>query len=287
MLDCAAKCCAAELVSKIPSIVNFYMDDSGTRHPDRKPGRRPAHGHDYFALGGVLIDEPDEERARGQYDTFCRKWKIESPLHSSEIRAKRNNFAWIGTLPSKEQERFYEELFQLMARMNVLGLACVIDRPGYNSRYKEKYRSDRWLMCKTAFCIAVERASKYAINQGAKLRVLPERSSKKDDRVLNQYYEALRDSGSPFDPDRAGSYSPLDASQYKATLRELRFKSKSSPLVQIADLFLWPMAMGGYDASNRPYARLCEEEKLIDHACSKVEVEGIKYSCFELVTRKD
>ena len=44
-------------------IINFYIDDSGTRHPDKKSGRRPAHGYDYFSLGGVLVNEKDEEQA--------------------------------------------------------------------------------------------------------------------------------------------------------------------------------------------------------------------------------
>jgi hypothetical protein len=39
---------------KIP-ILNLYLDDSGTRHPSKKPGKKAAHGFDWFALGGVLV----------------------------------------------------------------------------------------------------------------------------------------------------------------------------------------------------------------------------------------
>jgi hypothetical protein len=49
-----------------------------------------------------------------------------------------------------------------MRRAPALGLACVIDRPDYNHRYKEKYADERWSLCKTAFTIAVERASDIA-----------------------------------------------------------------------------------------------------------------------------
>jgi len=35
-------------------IINFYIDDLGTRPPDRKIGRQPAHEHDYFSLGEII-----------------------------------------------------------------------------------------------------------------------------------------------------------------------------------------------------------------------------------------
>lgn len=259
------------------------MDDSGTRHPDRHPGRTAAHGYDWFTLGGILIDADAEQYTRDLLQEFCSKWKITHPLHSSEIRSKSNRFAWIGTLEAKDQERFYDELFKVLLHANVTGLACVVDRPGYNARYKERYREDRWLLCKTAFCIAVERAAKYAIKNEAKLRVLPERSSRKDDDCLEAYFNELKASGSPFDGEREKGYRPIDATSYSKTLREIKFKYKSSPLVQLADLYLWPMAIGGYDRMNRPFAGLCEAEKLMDQQCDDPTIEGIKYSCFELV----
>lgn len=267
-------------------IINFYMDDSGTRHPDRRPGRRPAHKCDYFALGGVLIDQDDDEEARQAHAAFCAKWKIADSLHSSEIRAKAHRFAWIGKLDAGSQQEFLSELFDLMVQVECVGLACVIDRPGYNARYKEKYRDDRWLLCKTAFCIVVERATKYAIKRGAKLRILPERSNRKDDKRLEAYYMGLKSDGSPFDCENEKVYRPVTASEYAMTLREIRFKYKSSPLVQLADLYLWPMAMGGYHAENRPYAKLRENRKLMDQQCELSALEGIKYSCFDLVQKR-
>ncbi|MFW8588883.1 hypothetical protein ACOJBM_40810 [Rhizobium beringeri] len=54
-------------------------------------------------------------------------------------------------------------------------------------------------------------------------------------------------------------------------------------MAQLADLYLWPICMGGYHASNRPYQRLTDDGKLID--CHIKEDErpmlGSKYSCFE------
>lgn len=51
----------------MPQVVNFYLDDSGTRHPDHAPGKRAAHGYDWFALGGVLVKEEEEKKPRGLY----------------------------------------------------------------------------------------------------------------------------------------------------------------------------------------------------------------------------
>ena len=47
----------------MPNIVQFYIDDSGTRRPAR-PGTCAKHGHDWFALGGVMINEEDEDHVR-------------------------------------------------------------------------------------------------------------------------------------------------------------------------------------------------------------------------------
>ena len=69
------------------------------------------------------------------------------------------------------------------------------------------------------------------------------------------------------------------------TLHEIRFKSKSSPMAQVADLLLWPMAIAGYEPSNRAYVALRDAGRLIENWLSAEEVEacGSKYSCFELV----
>jgi hypothetical protein len=269
----------------MPSLINLYLDDSGTRYPDHKLGRKPNHGHDYFSLGGVLIRDSDEKIARDLYKKFCNKWSINHPLHSVEIRGRNENFAWIGKLTDGQQENFYEELYELMAQSPLLGIACVIDRPGYNHRYKEKYGQDRWLLCKTAFNVLVERSAKYADKQGCRLRVLPEKCNKREDRALQEYYNSLKSEGMPFNSSNSGKYKPLVGSDFSRILYEFKLKEKTSPLIQIADLFLWPMSMGGYNRNNRPYKRLLEDGKLIDNLLDEGEVRhlGIKYSCFDLV----
>jgi hypothetical protein len=268
-------------------VINFYMDDSGTRHPDHDPGKRAAHGYDWFALGGILVKTEDENKARDLHEQFCDDWDIDYPIHSVEVRGTTGGFSWLADL-GKEEEEFLEDLYQLMSQAPVIGLACVIDRPGYNARYREKYGKQRWALCKTAFSVSVERAAKYARAQDYRLRVLPERCNKPEDARLRQYYENLKTEGLPFAKDTSDKYKPMTVGDFQQTLYEFRPKYKSSPMVQIADLFLWPICMGGYHASNRPYDRLKKDGKLIECVIPEADwpVLASKYSCFDNVKRK-
>jgi hypothetical protein len=161
------------------------------------------------------------------------------------------------------------------------------DRPGYNARYLKKYGRQRWSLCKSAFNISVERAAKYARGIGCRLRVLPERCNKKEDRVLRTYYEELKTKGLPFAPETSDKYRPLTTAELSAILYEFKLKAKTSPMAQLADLFLWPMCMGGYRTDNRPYKRLLEDDKLIECELPYEDREMLatKYYCFDLVKR--
>ena len=100
----------------------------------------------------------------------------------------------------------------------------------------------------------------------------------------------MRDQGMPFSVDSSGKYAPLAPQELRETLYDFQLKYKSSPLVQFADLYLWPMCIGGYDNNNLPYKRLKSDGKLIDCLLAEEELPalGIKYSCWELVqTRED
>ena len=272
----------------MPKVLQFYIDDSGARRPDHKPGKRAAHGRDWFALGGVLLNEEDEDAARALHAAFCSRWDITYPLHSVEIRGHTGNFLWLTHLGCSDREAFYEDLYQLMRQAPVIGLACVIDRPGYNHRYFERYGRESWRLCKTAFAVVVERALKEALRRERKLRVLPERCNKPEDRHLKAYYEELRSSGMPFSAETSDKYKPLCAEVFRATLHEFRLKDKSSSMAQLADLYLWPICMGGYNVRVRPYERLMSDGKLIECTLPSdaFDVRGTKYSCFDLVRRR-
>src|SRR5262245_41877389 len=246
------------------NVINFYMDDSGTRHPDHNPGKRAKHAYDWFALGGILVRDSDESAARELHSAFCKKWGLTCAIHSVEVRARNKGFLWLERKPKRDQEIFYEDLYLLLKAAPVVGLACVIDRPGYNARYLEKYGRQRWSLCKSAFTISVERAAKYARSLDCRLRVLPERCNKKEDRVLKSYYEDLKSVGQPFDRATSEKYRPLTPEEFQQTLLEFHPQMKSSRMAQFADLYLWPICMGGYDADNRPYKRLQGDGKLIE-----------------------
>lgn len=83
-----------EAQKKLP-ILNLYLDDSGTRHPSKKQGKKAAHGYDWFALGGVLVRGEDEDKARHLHAAFVEKWGVITPLHSSEIRSQNEGFLWL------------------------------------------------------------------------------------------------------------------------------------------------------------------------------------------------
>jgi hypothetical protein len=265
--------------------LNFYMDDSGSRQPDRST-RDIQRDWDWFALGGILIKESDEELAREEYDLFCKRWGIVSPLRSHDIRNHTKNFQWLSSLKITDFKRyseFYASLHAFLLGLPVLGIACVIDRPGYNLRYQEEYQHKRWSLCKTAFTIAVERAAKYAAKRGMKLRVLPERCNVKEDRWLKEYYEDLKVSAAPFDASTSAKYGPLSPQIFKEVLYDFKLKDKSSPLAQIADMYLWPICMGGYDKENLPYKALMAARRLVEYAEPKGGESdlGTKYSCFD------
>lgn len=240
-------------------------------------------------MGGVLVvDDDPEDVVRARYDALRAKWKIECELHSSEIRMKAQRFRWLRGRPAEEQNEFLADIGSLVTSPELTAIACVIDRPGYDARYREKYGHERWLLCKTAFTVVVERAVKFARSHNAKLRVLVERSDKVVDDMLRGYYEDLRTNGHPFDASNASKYAPLSVEQFRETLYEFRVKWKSSPLTQIADLVLWPMCIGGYDKANIAYSMLKRTGTLIDCKLPKTDVpeRGIKYSCWEIQAPK-
>jgi hypothetical protein len=178
-----------------------------------------------------------------------------------------------------------DDLSRTLTRIPVTGLACVIDRPGYDARYRAQYGRAQWRLCQTAFSIVVERAAKRARSIGYRLRVLPERTNSDDETRLSEYYEALRDGGCPFDAGRSGTYAPLSGAECSETLMEFRLKYKVSPGVQIADLYLWPIAMERYRPGGRAYAACRDAGRLIEAGMSSEQAKylGSKYSCFELV----
>jgi hypothetical protein len=180
------------------------------------------------------------------------------------------------------------DLSRMLLSIPVLGHACVIDRPGYNARYREKHGRQVWQLCQTAFAVVVERVAKHAIKNGRKLRVYVEDGDQSADSKIREYYASLRAKGMPFDSGNMAKYAPLGQKELKEVLYDLDFKAKSSPMAQIADLYTYPIARGGYDEDYGPFVQLRASKKLIDGCLTPEEIPhlGIKYSCFELVNKQ-
>jgi hypothetical protein len=260
---------------------HLFIDDTGSRDPDHEQPEQRRDGMDCFGLGGFLIKEEDIEDLKARHAAFCASHNITYPLHSHKIRGGRGDFGWL-----KKPERarvFFPELDDFILGLPVIGVAVVIDRPGYVARYKEQYAERLWLMCKTAYSILIERAAKYADSQGRVLRVFFEESGKHEDRDLIQYAKDLKRVGMPFDGSNSAAYGSLSAEDFRRiVMGEPKRRTKATPMLQIADLILYPMAKAGYEPTYRPYVDLMAAGKVIDALLPPSDRPslGVKYSCF-------
>ena len=263
----------------------LYLDESGTREPDKKPSS--STGEDWFGIGGVLINDEDVVSANVVIEDFRTRWTQMgyAPLHSSEVRSGKGSFAWLSDC-AEVREIFLTDLAKLLVQLPVIGFACVIDRPGYNKKYEELYKEKRWHLCKTAFSVTVERAVKYSIKNDRNLRVVVEEAGKKEDKAIKSYYAALRCEESFFNKKNSAPYNPLKPEEFRERLWGFEVKKKKTLLLTIADLYLWPMCKAGYNKDERSYKMLREAGKLIDCFLRDDEIaeRGIKRSCFNPLT---
>jgi Protein of unknown function (DUF3800) len=262
--------------------LHLYLDDSGSRYPDHKADARK-DGMDHFALGGLLIESERVEAALEAHQGISKSYSLEEPLHSNSIRCAKRSYLWL----KKDPERaalFFADLEKLICDLPGLAIACVIDRPGYNVRYAERYGKKRWMLCKTAYTIVVERAAKLAMRAERRLRVYVEATGPKEDRAIKSYHSDLLANGMYFNAATSGKYSPMTAEEFsKVLLKEPKFVPKSHPLSQLSDLLLYPIIKGRYDPKYRPYRSLRNARRLIDDVLEEQEIAslGIKYSCFD------
>ena len=261
----------------------LYFDDTGSRRLAKLDagGEVPPHTMDWFALGGILVKEEEIEELIEKHKEFCSAWQIDYPLHSSRIRGHHGKFGWLDD--KEKRNAFLPALEGFLLSLPFVGIACVIDRPGYSSRYRDVYHNNLWPMSKTTFSILVERSAKFADSAGRDLRIFFEQCGKKEDRRIIQYLKDLKKLGNPFDLEISGDYAPLAKEDYlRIVVGEPRRLTKKASLIQVADLVLYPMTKGGYDGCYYPYRKLKEAGKLIDCLLpeNEVSVKGIKYSCF-------
>ena len=228
--------------------IHLFFDDTGSRRPDRLPGEQRQDGMDCFGLGGILVNEEDIQSVLDDHRWFCERWDIDYPLHSHAIRGGRGNFSWLKN-PERAAE-FLASLNDFLTGLPVLGIAAIVHRPGYAERYSAQYEGRLWYMDKTAFSILVERSAKYARSRDRRLRVFFEESGKQEDRDIVAFMKELKRDGMPFDDDGSAAYRGLTAAELRnSVLGEPKRRTKKTPMIQIADLYLYPMAKAGYDAS--------------------------------------
>jgi hypothetical protein len=257
----------------------LYIDESGSPKPSRKDKTR------YFAIGGVLVKKEDEADICQKVRGFKEHWRISEniPLHGNEIRSRKGNFAWVGLLSEDEQNRFFQDLTDLIICCPVVIHGCIISRDGYLDRYLNRYSSNTWEMMKSAFWILLERVSKFVNCHKGEVIVYFEKVGKKEDRLIHSYFNQIRNHGLPFDPQTSEKYAPLSQQQLQYILTGIEGKSKNNPIVQVADLCLYPIAKAKEQAANKAFQALIHHKKLIDTLLDVEDLEtmGIKYYCYD------
>lgn len=138
-------------------------------------------------------------------------------------------------------------------------------------------------MMKSAFTILIERSAKYAGKHDGSIMIYYEEAGKKEDKLIKHYFNELRSSGHPFDPFNAAQYAPLAGDELSQCLRGIEGKKKDNPILQVADLCLYPVARGMDNPSDQAYLALKEKNLLVDTKLESEEIKllGIKYYCFD------
>ncbi len=261
----------------------LYIDESGIRYPQHG-GQPRRDGMDWFAWGGVLVKKEDEDKIVEKYKEFSKKWNLKYPLHSCEIRGKRDNFSW---LKNEEQISidFYIDLNEFLTTIPVIGFGVVVSRPGYNERYIKEHGNNRWELCKTTYPILIERTVRYLLENDpeAILNIIFEGASGAENKKIVEYGKSLKNDGHPFNKATAGKYSPVTSDVYKQILSgKPKSGTKDNIFLQIADLYVYPMAKFKYDPDYLAWHKLYKSQKLIDSILEPEEIylRGIKYYCF-------
>ncbi|MCT7952945.1 DUF3800 domain-containing protein [Ancylothrix sp. C2] len=261
----------------------LFLDESGSPKPN------PKDQAPYFAVGGVLVERKDELVIEQAVSDFKARWSPQidqdTPLHGSEIRSKKKNFAWLGKLPQDEYAKFMGDLTTTIVSCPITVHACVTSRQGYINRYLTKYGQGTWEMMRSAFSIVIERAAKYAATQNGSVMVYFEKAGKNEDKLITSYFNDLRSQGHPFDQSTSSKYSPLGASQLSQLLRGIEGKTKNNAILQIADLCLYPTANSKNEQPNLAFSALNQSNRIVDNCLlpNQIEEVGIKYYCFDNV----
>lgn len=259
----------------------FFIDETGNRNPDKKPDPGRV-GRDWFGIGGILVKAEDIKMCKDYHSEFIGRWGIKSPLHMTDMLSHNKKFSWLGRIPDEEHDLFWSDYKSFLSRIPCIGLSCIIDRPGYVAR-GYPLNENRWLLCRSAFDIAVERAAKIARRDKRGLDVVFEQDPGINQLIVG-YFRKLKNNGLEFDPTRSQKYSPLTKDEFKTILGTIEYKPKLHPMLQIADSYLYSMARHAYDKNFPIYRRLRDARRIANFALTNEEIPlmGVKHYCFEL-----
>ncbi|MFP5518054.1 MAG: DUF3800 domain-containing protein [Alphaproteobacteria bacterium] len=196
---------------------DLYVDDSGSRLPDKRDPLQRNDKIDAFAFGGYMVKSEEIGIIINSVEKFKEKYGITCPLHSQKIRSKKDDFAWLGYEAERARE-FYFDLSELMTSLPIIVTGCVIHRPGYNAKYKALYGEKRWHLCQTSYKIIVERAAKISRFYNRKLKVLVEECGKIEDKSIRRYHAELIENGPGFDTEKSGKYGPMTNNDFSEVL---------------------------------------------------------------------
>ena len=257
------------------------MDETGNRRPDKKTDASRI-GRDWFGFGGVLINGEDNDQARTLVTDFQTKWKLRHPVHLTDMMAERKGFSWLGRVSQVQREEFWADWRKVICDMPAVGIGCVIDRPKYVARgYLDKHK-DPWLLCRSAFDITIERATKIAIHKERRLHVVFE-SDPGVNSIVTDYFKNLKNNGLEFDQNNSKKYKPLDSEVFKNTLGRIEHKPKGHPLLQVADTYIYAMSRYKYDKRFWLYRSLRDRKKIAEFALPQhcLPEMSVKYYCFD------
>lgn len=265
----------------MPRPYTLYIDETGNRHPD-KASDSSRLNRDWFGYGGILIRGEDSDVARYLVSEFSEKWKLQKPAHMTDMLSERKGFAWLGNKTQAERNEFWIDWQGVLVKSEVIGLGCIIDRPGYVNRGYLDAHEDKWLLCRSAFDITVERAVKISRLEGRKLHVVFEQDAAINETVTN-YFKELKSNGLAFDETNSGKYAPLRQEEFAETLGRIQHKPKLHPLLQIADSYIYAMARNGYDKKFGIYRTLRDYKRIANFALPQehIKLMGVKYYCFD------
>ncbi len=229
-----------------------------------------------------MLRGEDHDAVKHEIFAFMHKWKFKAPLHYTDMHSRKAGFAWLGRRPQREQEAFLAEWREILCRIPVIGIGCVVDRPGYVARGYLAKHSDKWLLCRSAFDITVERAVKIARSERRKLHIVFEQ-----DAAINQtitgYFENLKENGLAFNSQNSAKYQPLSQADFAETLGRIAHKPKSHTYLQVADSYIYAICRGAYQKKYWLSRSLHEAKRLSDY-CAPDELGkqvGIKLYCFD------